>query len=192
MRSKMSLILAVLLLVPAAALANGGPWMVDVRGGVGLPQGDYGDAFKSGLLIGVEATKMMSTNLGLGVDGSYMKNSGDEAVFGTGTDAENKFTHYGAHGKYMLGKSGAKMMPYMVAGAGLYHFKQDNTGVPSGDESATKFGLRGGVGANLMMGPRWGLGFQADYNDVMTENNSSQFIGVSGGLHFMLQSGSSK
>ena len=185
MRSKLSMILAtlVLLLVPAAAFASGGPWMMDVRGGVALPQGDFGDAFKSGLLIGVEASKMMSTNLALGAEGNYIKNKGDEAVFGTGSDVEAKFMHYGVHGKYMLGKSDSKMMPYMVAGAGLYNIKVD-TGVT--DDSETKFGLRGGVGMNWMMGPKMGLGFQADYNDVMTEGTSSQYIGLSAGLHFML------
>lgn len=191
MRSKMSMILAtlVLLLVPAAAFASGGPWMMDVRAGVGLPQGDFGNSFKSGLMVGVEASKMMSTNFALGADGNYIKNKGDEAVFGTGSGVEAKFMHYGVHGKYMLGKADSKMMPYMVAGAGLYNLKVDN-GVVS--DSVTKFGLRGGLGANYMMGPRWGLGFQADYNDVMTEGSSSQYIGVSGGLHFILSSGSAK
>jgi len=190
MRSKLSMILAtlVLLLVPAAAFASG-PWMMDVRGGVALPQGDFGNAFKSGLLIGVEASKMMSTNLALGAEGNYIKNKGDEAVFGTGSDVEAKFMHYGVHGKYMLGKSDSKMMPYMVAGAGLYNLKVDAGGPSS---SVTKFGLRGGLGANLMMGPRWGLSAQADYNDVMTEGSSSQYIGVTGGVHFILSSSSAK
>jgi outer membrane protein W len=190
MMSRKSLVLltAVLLLMPAAAFANGG-WMIDARGGVGLPMGDFGNSFKSGMLIGVEASKMMSTNLAIGVDGNYMKNNGDEAIFGTGTDVSAKFMHYGVHGKYMLGSAGSKMMPYMVAGAGLYNSKLDNAG-PS--TSSTDFGLRAGLGMNLMMGPKWGLGFQADYNDVMTEGSSSQFVGISGGLHFMLTPSSSQ
>src|SRR5712664_1240223 len=55
MRSRKSLLLvtALLLLVPAAAFASGGGWMIDARGGVGLPMGNYKDDFKSGLLIGV-------------------------------------------------------------------------------------------------------------------------------------------
>jgi hypothetical protein len=36
-----------------------------------------------------------------------------------------------------------------------------------------------------------GLGFQADYNDVMTDVKSSQFIGLSAGLHFNLSPSSS-
>jgi|SRR5678816_788092 len=196
MRSMKSLLFvaAVLLLVPAAAFANGG-WMMDARAGVGLPMGDYGDVFKSGLLINVEATRMMSTNFGLGLEGSYLKNSPTddyqaaiELAGGPGTDADAKFMHYGVHGKYFLGQSSSKMMPYMVAGLGLYNAKFEVTppGGPDISESETKFGLRGGLGMNMMMGPRWGLGFQADYNDVMTSDTSSQYIGISGGLHFML------
>lgn len=195
MRSRKSLFLiaAVLLLVPAAAFANGG-WTIDARGGVGIPTGNYKDGFKSGLLIGVEASKMMNPQWSIGLDGNYIKNKGDEAVFGTGTDVDTKLTHYGAHAKFMMSKgSENKFMPYLVGGGGLYHLKLDNvTPTPGVDDSATKFGIRGGIGANVMMGPRWGLGFQGDYNDIFTSGSSTQFIGVSGGLHFMLQPGSAK
>ena len=199
MRSKMSLFLvvAVMLLVPAAAFANGGGWTLDVRGGLGLPMGDYGDAFKSGLLIGVEASKMMTTNLALGLEGGYLKNSPTDdyqTFLGTGTDAEAKFMHYGVHGKYMLGQAGSKTMPYLVAGLGMYNGKFNVTppGGPEQSTSNTDFGLRGGAGMNIMMGQRMGLGFQADYNDVMTEGTSSQFVGLSAGIHYMLTPSSSK
>src|SRR6267143_3471730 len=119
MRSWKSLVLvtAMLLLVPAAAFASGG-WMIDARGGLGIPMGNFKDDFKSGLLIGIEASKMMSPQLAIGVDGNYIKNNVTdankaalEAAFGPGTDANTKFTHYGAHAKYMLStKDDAKMM----------------------------------------------------------------------------------
>jgi len=199
MRSWKSLVLvtAMLLLVPAAAFANGG-WMIDARGGVGIPMGNYKDDFKSGLLIGVEASKMMSPQFAIGVDGNYIKNSVTdanraalEAAFGgTPVDANNKFTHYGAHAKYMMStKEGNKMTPYLVGGAGLYHAKVSvtNSGVTS-SASENKFGIRGGLGLNWMMSQKMGLGFQADYNDIFTSGSSTQFVGVSGGLHWMLPS----
>src|SRR5262245_39744690 len=198
MRSRKSLALAaaVLLLVPAAAFAYSGGWTIDARGGLGLPMGDYKDDFKSGLLIGVDASKMVSPQLAIGVDGDYIKNSVTdqnrtalELLYGPGTDADNKFTHYGAHLKYMLStKEGNKMIPYLVGGGGLYHAKQSitNSVVSASPPSETKFGLRGGVGLNLMMSPKMGLGFQADYNDIFTDGGSTQYIGVSGGLHFVL------
>jgi outer membrane protein W len=203
MRSRKSLLLvsAVLLLVPAAAFANGG-WMIDARGGLGIPMGNYKDDFKSGLLLGVEASKMMSSQFAIGVDGNYVKNSVTDAnrlaletTFGAGTDANFKFTHYGAHAKYMLSnKEGSKMTPYLVGGAGLYHGKESitNSGGSVSSPSENKFGLRGGVGLNWMLGEKMGLGFQADYNDVMTSGSSTQFVGISGGLHWMLTPASSK
>jgi hypothetical protein len=199
MRSRKSLFLvaAVLLLVPAAAFANGG-WMIDARGGLGIPMGNYKDDFKSGLLVSLEASKMMSAQFAVGVDGNYIKNSVTdtnraalESAFGTGTEADAKFMHYGAHAKYMMStKEGSKMTPYLVGGAGLYHLKVAVTppGGPTVDDSVNKFGLRGGVGLNWMMSPKMGLGFQADYNDVMTSGSSTQFLGVSGGLHWTLPS----
>lgn len=203
MRSWKSLILvtAMLLLVPAATASASGGWLIDVRGGVGLPMGDYGDAFKSGLMIGVEATKMMSTNLGIGVDGGYIKNNPNDenqaaldATFGTGTDADAKFMRYGAHAKYMLGAAGSKTMPYFVAGAGMYNFKFQVTppGGPETSASDTDFGIRGGMGLNMMLSQKMGLGFQADFNDVFTEGNSTQFIGLSAGLHWHLTPSSSQ
>ena len=201
MRSRKSLFLvaAVLLLVPAAAFANGG-WTLDARAGVGLPMGDFGDEFKSGLMIGVEASRMMSPNFALGAEGSYVKNNVTDdnqaaldAFFGPGTDASAKLMHYGIHGKYMLGQSTSKVMPYMVAGMGLYNVKAEITppGGPDVSDSETKFGLRGGLGMNMMVGPRWGIGLQADYNDVFTDP-SSQYIGLSAGLHFMLSPSSAQ
>jgi len=199
MRSRNSLVLvvAVLLLVPAAAFASGG-WMIDARGGVGLPMGNYKDDFKSGLLIGLEASRMMSPQFALGVDGNYIKNSVTDAnraalegAFGVGTEANAKFMHYGAHAKYMMSnKEGSKMTPYLVGGAGLYHLKVAITppGGPTFDDSVNKFGLRGGLGLNWMLSPKMGLGFQADYNDVFTSGSSTQFLGLSGGLHWMLPS----
>ena len=193
MRSWKSLILvtAMLLLVPAAAFANGG-WSIDARAGLGIPMGDLKDSFKSGLLVAVEASKMMTTNLALGVDGNYIKNNPNDAysaALPTTSDAELKFMHYGVHGKYMLGTQGSKMMPYMVAGMGLYNVKfevTDPTPALESKSSDTKFGLRGGLGMNMMVGQSWGIGVQADYNDVFTSGSSSQFVGISGGLHFML------
>ena len=200
MRSRKSLLLvaAVLLLVPAAAFANGG-WMIDARGGVGIPTGNYKNDFKSGLLLGLEASKMMSPAFAIGVDGNYIKNSVTDAnrlaletAFGAGTDANFKFTHYGVHAKYMLStKEGNKMTPYLVGGGGLYHGKESitNSGSSISSPSENKFGLRGGLGMNWMMSEKMGLGFQADYNDVFTSGSSTQFFGISGGLHWMLPSG---
>ena len=188
------LMLAVLLLVPAAAFASGG-WTIDARGGVALPMGDFGNDFKSGLLIGVEASHMMGPQFALGVDGNYVKNNpSDEnqaaldALLGPGTDAEAKLMHYGAHAKYMMSTKESKMTPYLVGGAGLYNVKVQVTppGGPDISDSQTKFGIRGGLGLNWMMSQNWGLGFQADYNDIFTSGSSSQFVGLSGGLHFNL------
>jgi hypothetical protein len=163
--------------------------------------GDYGDVFGSGLLIGVEASKMMSTNLAIGVDGGYVKNDptddGQAAfdfLYGPGTDANSKFMRYGVHGKYMLGQSGSKTMPYFVAGAGMYNAKIEITppGGPSDDVSETDFGIRGGMGLNMMLSPKMGIGLQADFNDIFTEGSSTQFIGLSAGLHWNLTPSSSQ
>jgi len=184
MRSRKSLLLvsAVLLLIPAAAFANGG-WMIDARGGLGIPMGNYKDDFKSGLLIGVEASKMMSSQFAIGVDGNYIKNSVTDANRaaleaangGQPVDANFKFTHYGAHAKYMMSsKEGSKMTPYLVGGGGLYHGKASITSNNvTVDSSENKFGIRGGLGLNWMMSEKMGLGFQADYNDVFTSGSST-------------------
>src|SRR5687767_2219315 len=76
MRSWKSFILvtAMLLLVPAATASASGGWLIDVRGGLGLPMGDFGDEFKAGLMINVEASKLVTTNLAIGLDGGYLKN----------------------------------------------------------------------------------------------------------------------
>ena len=97
--------------------------------------------------------------------------------------------HYGVHGKYMMGMKDSKMSPYFVGGAGLYNVKAEVTDPNPALEyksSDTKFGVRGGLGVNMMVGQSWGIGVQADYNDVFTSGSSSQFVGISGGVHFNL------
>jgi opacity protein-like surface antigen len=117
-----------------------------------------------------------------------------DAAFGTGTDADVKFMRYGVHGKYMLGAAGSKTMPYFVAGLGMYNGKAQITppGGPEVSASETDFGLRGGMGLNMMLSPKMGIGLQADFNDVMTEGSSTQFIGLSAGLHWSLTPSSSQ
>jgi hypothetical protein len=130
--------------MPAAAFAGGG-WMIDARGGLALPMGDFGNEFKSGLLIGVDASHMMSPQLALGFDGNYIKNgvSDDnqaalDATFGPGTDASAKFMHYGVHAKYMMSTKESKMTPYLVGGLGLYNVKVQVT--PPGSGCSIIFG----------------------------------------------------
>ena len=97
--------------------------------------------------------------------------------------------HYGVHGKYMLGMKDSKMMPYMVGGMGLYNVKTEVTPpspAPASKASETKFGIRGGAGVNMMVGQNWGIGLQADYNDIFTSGSSAQYVGISAGLHFNL------
>jgi opacity protein-like surface antigen len=207
---RLSLVAAVLLLVPTAAFASRG-WTVDARAGVGLPTGDFGDAFKSGLLIGVEVSKMMSPQFAIGVDGNYLKNDPSDDYqasvnffYGPGTDAEAKFVHYGVHGKLMLSASSdSKVTPYVIGGVGLYNAKFEITpsGGPDISDSDTRFGVRGGLGANFMVGNTWGIGVQVDYNDLFFNNRGYQtsgaavkvdYVGISGGLHFVLSPSSSK
>ena len=196
-RKSLVAITAVLLLMPAAAFASGG-WMIGARGGVGIPMGDLKDGYKSGLLIALDASHMMSPKLAIGVDGNYIKNNPSDAYAASlpaTSDAELKFMHYGAHAKYMMGSSNSKMMPYLVGGAGLYNIKfevTDPNPALEAKSSDTKFGVRGGVGVNMMVGQSWGIGVQADYNDVFTDGGSSQFVGLSAGLHFMLSPSSSQ
>jgi len=143
--------------------------------------GDFKTLYKSGPLVSIEASRMMSPQFAIGVDGNYIKNgaSDDYQTFldtsvGPGTDGNAKLMHYGAHAKYMMStKTGNRMTPYLVGGGGLYHIKEEisNSGVTV-SASDNKFGLRGGVGLNWMLGPKMGLGFQADYNDIFTSGGS--------------------
>jgi outer membrane protein with beta-barrel domain len=200
----------------ATAFAAIAATTIQVHGGAGIPVGDFADKDKAdaqtGYQFGGAVTFWMNRTWGLGVDGSYMKNThgaeGEVIDLGGGDTYkldEDKFTtiQVGAHAKYMLPGEG-KVKCYGLLGIGLYNGKEKFTetltlgGTPSTSSGETNFdsklGGKLGLGASYMFNPSWGLGAEADFNMVSEDKDkagfsSLQYAGVKGVIEYKVPMG---
>lgn len=184
--------LALMLVAPQANAAKG-DWLLNLNAGTGIPVGDYKDDAKLGFLGGVGLGYGMSESISLGVDGSYITNSGSDQLESdlsglAGTPVTGKFEliQGGVHLKYLFPMAAeSSMAPYLVAGAGVYNVKsklESSNSLYNGETSDSKFGARGGLGINYKTSDKVGIGVEGVYNWIDTEISSTQYIGVTAGV----------
>jgi len=167
-----------------AAASSGSPWSFALQGGMGLPNGDFGDIANSGWNIGGQGDYWMNSNWGLGVDLGYHSNSASDAAKTAGLDQVNIF-NYGAHATYMIPMQG-QFHPYLQAGLGM-----DNVSakpVSGSSTSDNKFGWNVGGGADFRATPTMDFGINALYNTAQTDPNSLNWIDVNARLTFRMPS----
>src|SRR5262245_28649127 len=175
-RRVLLLVLLAMATITGSARAS---WLLGADAGVAAPTGTLSDLWSSGFTGGVSASYLLSPRFAVGIDGSY--NS-----FGTTSDyqalldfidpgASNDFTIWqlGAHGHWMVPVGqGGKFSPYVTAGLGLYSLKDEYESPTNSDKlSQTAFGLRAGLGCDYWVGPKLGLGIDANYNDTFTSED---------------------
>lgn len=197
---KGTFLIALLMLATLAPRADAGSWLIDANAGVGIPTGDFSDAWKSGLIVG-GALDYSSAPFAIGIDASWLKNhpSADfqNVLDVLGADDDFRFVQYGAHMKWMPQTSGS-LTPYLGVGAGAYNVKESYQD-PSFSEEVTQtaFGVHVGGGLNYWISPSWGLGVDASYHDAFVDKDrfgtdSAPFVALAGGFRWKLSSSSSR
>lgn len=182
-----------LMLVAPQAHAAAGEWTIGLNGGVASPLGDFKDAAKLGFMGGVSFDYMVTENMALGADGSFISNKGsdllnDGLTLAAGVPTTAKFTMMqgGAHLKYMFPMaSESSMSPYVVGGLGIYNMKskvESTNALFTGDVSESKFGARGGLGFMYKTSEKVGIGVEGNFHWINTDITSTQFIGVQAGV----------
>ena len=115
-----------------------------IGGGAVVPTGTLADFSKTGWNATLSArVKPAVSPLGFQVDGFYNRLSLD------GVDGNTRVLGGTANALFSL--PGAIVHPYLTGGVGVYNMKATVDGVGSGSD--TKFGLNGGVGMDLGVGP---------------------------------------
>jgi len=186
-------VLAVMAVVPQAHAAKG-EWNIGLNAGTGIPISDYKDAAKLGFMGGVGFDYMATENFAVGVDGSFTSNSGSddlEAGLTTlaGTPVTAKFTllQGGAHARYLFPMaSESSISPYILGGAGIYNVKaklESSNASYNGDDSSSKFGVRGGLGLMYKTSEKVGIGVEGAFHWINTKDDATgatatQFIGL--------------
>jgi opacity protein-like surface antigen len=178
-----------------------GAWLVDANAGAGIPTGDLGDLFGTGLLVGA-SVGYLSSPFEIGVDVSWLQNdmSGDweEELSSIGAEDEVQFFQYGVHARWMSPNQ-SSLSPYLGVGLGGYNIKESYQEPGLTDEpSETVLGvnLRGGV--NYWINQALGIGADLSYHVAWLDEDetgfpeefgsTAQFIGVALGLRWRMSS----
>lgn len=147
---------------------------VGIAAGASVPVGDLGDATSTGfhVLGTLSVSGTASSPLGFRIDGMYNKLSGKSS----GPDV-NVWTING-NLVYAL-PGGMTATPYVIAGAGWYNSKADE----SGAESSSDLGINAGIGARFALS-----GFstfaEVRFHNIFSDPNSARFVPLTFGILF--------
>lgn len=187
--------LLVVLLASPLAMAQGvdkGQIEVSVGGGLSLPMGDFGDAYKTGFLGGLSVGYYVTPVLVIGAEGNYyMYKAKDELIDAaklldpTVTDMKFSTIQATAYGKYLFKPE--NMSPYVKGIVGMYSDKAKvEAGSGDADVSESDIGFGAGAGVQLKgQGNVGGFG-EVLFHDILTEGSSTTFIEFKVGATFFL------
>ena len=151
-----------------------------VGGGLISPVSDYGNQDKTGwhVAANVEFAIPLSP-FGVRVDGLYGQTDHQSPVNGS-----TKLAGGLVGIVWKITTAVPMVKPYLVAGGGVYNFKQTfpSTTGPS-ETSDTKFTWAAGAGASVGVGPIHGF-LEARYASIQLSGNAEKFIPVTAGLTF--------
>jgi opacity protein-like surface antigen len=193
-RVLLTVLCALALIAPTRSPAE---WLLEGNAGVGMPTGDFGDDWGSGLLVGA-SLGYLSAPFEIGADVSWLQNdpAGEYADFLETIDGEGEFTfvQYGVHARWMSPNQ-SSLSPYVGVGVAAYSLKDELEDLDQPDESdelsSTAMGVNIKAGANYWFNPAWGLGLDVAYHavwpdeDEMIYDNAS-FIGIQAGLRYKI------
>ena len=193
---RLGIAVLIAMLLPSAAFSS---WLVEGNVGAGMPTGDFGDFFKSGLLVG-GSVGYVSAPFEIGVDVNYLKNDPTDdyqaALDVVGAEADAKFLQYGVHARWMSPQ--AMLSPYFGVGLAAYNLKDryEENGVHV-DVDETQMGVHGNAGVNYWVGTSWGLGLDAAYHVAFTDEDlypydQASFFAIAAGLRFRFAPGASQ
>jgi hypothetical protein len=109
------------------------------------------------------------------------------------TEFDFKFSvlQFGLHGVYAFPMEGSSIHPWIQYGAAMYNGKTEvEDAVPPIDDSSTKFGFNGGIGADFGGGSTMKFGVGAEYHYIMLDegedfSSSATYFRVLARLSFM-------
>ena len=156
---------------------------IGVSGGIALPMGDFGTAYKMSFGGGVTAKKMLGDKMAIGLGLSYiMLSPTDEmkAAYG-GADVTTSYMPINASFTYYFATEGFK--PYAGIDLGYYMFRSSYGGLTV---STSDIGFAPTVGFEYGFSDKMALDVNAKYHYIMTEGSASSMVGVNVGLVFAL------
>jgi len=171
-----------------APMAHAAPGMTfGLTGGAAMPMGDFSDGFNTGFNGGVYGDWWINNQFAIGADVLYNQMSGkDEFETALGVDKiTGTFIQFGGHVKWMFPMEGSSIAPWLQGGVAAYNGKVEveGSGV-SADDSSTDMGINVGAGLGFWSSPSMSVGVLGLFHNVMTEDESTQYINLGLNLTF--------
>lgn len=193
-----SLLLVAALMFALAGSASAVGFSVGANVGMHGFTGDAGEGLKSGLVFAGQGDYSLNPMWSVGANLSFStskheddgKNAEDVYPGGglTGEiSSDLKITQFGVHAKFFPPMTGSPIAPYLVAGAGMYMAKATwEVGSYSENSDESDMGFRGGIGANYAVSPVLAINAEADFHQIMTEDESTNMYTLRAGIMFKL------
>ena len=188
------LLVLVAALVLASPAAGNAAWLLEGNAGVGMPQGDFGDSWGSGLLIGA-SLGYLSAPFEIGADLNFLSNDPSDDYQSEldleDASADFSYVQYGVHARWMPPTEG-KLSPYLGVGLAAYSLEAKyDSEILSEDLTDTSLGVNFKGGTNFWLGPKFGIGADVSYHLVWPdeegiEHDNASFIGLQAGLRYKL------
>ena len=175
-----ALALGMLLSTPAAH-AQGAEF--SLGGGATVPLSTLGDFTKTGFhgLVAISFAPS-SFPLGIQIDGMYQRLKNEDIIPG---DRSSQIIQGTGNLIYKFKTSEeSTFRPYLIAGLGIYNFKQvsgDDVAGPGEGNTGTDFGLNGGAGFDFKAGAI-GLFLEGRFHNVLTDGEDAKFIPITVGI----------
>ncbi|MGQ0715470.1 MAG: outer membrane beta-barrel protein [Gemmatimonadaceae bacterium] len=179
MKRVVSLFAAVAMtVVMSASVAEAqSPIRFGIAGGLSLPTGEDKDLLENGfhgqVMLGFG---MMALPVKLRADLSYHSFGGKDNILLGEVDARV----IGGALNAILGMGGIGVKPYLTGGVGMYNSKREFSGR---DDTATDFGLNGGVGLEFSL-TGMSTFLEVRYVNIFTEVESTSVIPITFGILF--------
>jgi hypothetical protein len=167
-----------------------------IGGGVSIPLGDFDDLADLGFTIAPRFGHYVHPRISVGVEYAYYNNGASEELIafleqlsGLNIDANFSIHQFTGYGKVLL--TTQPVTPYIRAQLGMYRFGASvDVGLGSGSDSVNEFGLGGGGGVQFRGQGSVGGFVDAIFHVIFTEDNSTEFLGIQGGILFYFGMGS--
>jgi hypothetical protein len=153
--------------------------------GIGVPVGDFaeatGGAAEAGggtALVGLEWLPT-GRSFGLRIDGAYNRFCTTVCDESQGElDVRYRLFNLNLNGIFELPLAGTDVLPYALAGAGLYNYKLEGDDVAAAaDDGQTDLGLNAGLGLTVALG-RVGVFAEGRFHNVFAEGSDLQYIPI--------------
>lgn len=178
-------VLLLALAASTAAAAGKGEIIVGGMTGSAMPTGTFGDHADAGFAGGAFIEYMPISKLGLGVDFMFHGPGGVADYINTFPSTVDDVTfevlQFSAHGRWLF-MPDRPVVPYVVGGAGVYHFTEKFHGSQISDNSDTKGGIFGGVGAEYKVTSMLRIGAEGTWHNIFTPGSGNAMLVVLGRL----------